>query len=179
MPNLDPIRAKLTASQSRFLTAADTISFSDWQTRPSSESWSAAEVVAHLCQIEASVIATSDRILRHPPRTIPLLKRFRLPVFLAEYRVRHLKSPLPVDSSLLVEKDAMLAALRTVRERTFAFLDETQSRNLAPYCFPHPFLGMLNLYSWLELIACHQLRHSKQIHEIARLLPNRVATSRN
>jgi hypothetical protein len=72
----------------------------------------------------------------------------------------------------------MLARLRTVRERTLAFLDETQSRNLASYRFPHPFLGMFNLYTWLELIACHQLRHAKQVHEIVTLLPNHVVTSR-
>ena len=177
MPNLDSIRAKLTHSQSRFLTVADTIPSNFWQTPPSPDAWSTAEVVAHLCQIETSIVANSLRILRHPPRPVPLLKRFRLPLILAEYRVRRLKSPLPVDSTLMADKDPMLAALRTVRERTFAFLDETQSQNLAPYCFPHPFLGMFNLYAWLELIARHQLRHAKQIHEIARLLPNHVASS--
>jgi hypothetical protein len=178
MPNLDSIRAKLTQSQSRFLTAADTISSNLWQTRPSDSSWSAAEIVAHLCQIESGIIANSNRILRHPPRPIPFTKRFRLPLFLAEYRVRRLKSPLAIDASLIADKDPMLASLRTVRERTFVFLDETKSRNLAPYCWPHPFLGMFNLYKWLELIASHQLRHTRQVHEIAKFLPNRVANSR-
>ena len=177
MPNLTTIRAKLTAAQSRFLTIADTIPSNFWQTPPSPGAWSAAEIVAHLCQIESSIVTNSNRILRHPPRPVPFIKRFRLPLFLAEYRVRRFRSPLPVDTSLLAEKDPMLASLRTVRERTLAFLDETKSRNLAPYCFPHPFLGMFNLYSWLELIACHQLRHAKQVHEMATLIPKHVVTS--
>jgi len=177
MPNLDSIRAKLTSAQSRFLTVADTIPSDFWQTPPSPDAWSAAQIVAHLCQIESSILANSSRILRHPPRPVRFLKRLRLPLFLAEYRVRRFRSPLPVDSSLLAEKDPMLASLRTVRERTLAFLDETKSRNLAPYCFPHPFLGMFNLYTWLELIACHQLRHAKQVHEIAILIPKHVVTS--
>jgi len=177
MPKLDSLRAKLFSAQSRFLTAADTIPFNLWQTPPSPNAWSTAEIVAHLCQIESSIISNSNRILRHPPRPVPLLRRFRLPLFLAEYRVRRFKSPLPVDHSLLAGKDPMLAALCTVRERTLAFLDETKSRNLAPYCFPHPFLGMFNLYAWLELIACHQLRHAKQVHEIATLIPKHVVTS--
>jgi len=178
MPNLDSLRAKLFSAQSRFLTAADTIPLDLWQTSPSANAWSAADVVAHLCQIESSIISNSDRILRHAPRPVPFLKRFRLPLFLAEYRVRRFQSPLPVDPSLLTEKDPMLAALCAVRERTLAFLDETKSRDLGPYCFPHPFLGMFNLYAWLELVACHQLRHSKQILEIATLLPKHVVTSR-
>jgi len=177
MPNLTTTRAKLTAAQSRFLTIADTIPSNFWQTPPSPGAWSAAEIVAHLCQIESSILTNSHRILRHPPRPVPFIKRFRLPLFLAEYRVRRFRSPLPVDTSLLAEKDPMLASLRTVRERTLAFLDETNSRNLAPYCFPHPFLGMFNLYTWLELIACHQIRHSKQVHEIVTLLPKHVVTS--
>jgi len=177
MPNLFTIRAKLTAAQSRFLTIADTIPSNFWQTPPSPGAWSAAEIVAHLCQIESSIVTNSNRILRHPPRPVPFIKRFRLPLFLAEYRVRRFRSPLPVDTSLLAEKDPMLASLRTVRERTLAFLDETNSRSLAPYCFPHPFLGMFNLYTWLELIACHQLRHAKQVHEIATLIPKHVVTS--
>jgi hypothetical protein len=177
MPNLDSIRTKLTEAQSLFLATADAISLPQWQTRLSDSSWSAAEIVAHLCQIESSIIANANRILRHPPRHVPLLKRFRFPLFLAEYRVRRFRSPLPVDPTLVGEKDAQLASLRAVRERTFVFLDETKSRDLAPYCFPHPFLGMFSIYAWLELIACHQLRHAKQIHEIATLLPNHVVNS--
>ena len=177
MTNVTTIRAKLITAQSSFLTVADTVPSNFWQTPPSPDAWSAAEIVAHLCQIESSIIANSSRILRHPPRPVPFIKRFRLPLFLAEYRVRRFRSPLPIDSSLLAEKDPMLASLRTVRERTLAFLDETKSRDLEPYCFPHPFLGMFNLYTWLELIASHQIRHSKQVHEIVTLLPKHVVTS--
>ncbi len=178
MPNLDAIRSKLLNAQSRFLTSADSVPFLDWQTRPVESRWSAAEITAHLCQVESSIILNAERILKHEPRHIPFTKRFRLPLFLVEYRVRRLRSPLPVDPTLLAEKDAQLGGLRTVRDRTLAFLDETKSRNLAAYRFPHPFLGMFTIYNWLELIAGHQIRHSKQVHEIATLLPNRVATSR-
>lgn len=178
MHNLDSIRADLLRAQSVYLTAADTIALAHWQTRPTDSAWSAAEITAHLCQIESRVIATSNRIIRHEPRPVPLFKRLRYPLFLAEYRAPRFRSPLPVDQTLLGEKDAQLGELRTVRERTLAFLEETKSRNLAPYCFPHPFLGMFSIYNWLELIARHQLRHSKQVHEIATFLPNRVTPSR-
>ncbi|HLK02964.1 MAG TPA: DinB family protein [Candidatus Acidoferrum sp.] len=177
MPNLDAIRSKLLNAQSRFLTAADSIPFANWQTRASDSSWSASEITAHLCQVESSIIVNAERILKHEPRHIPFTKRFRLPLFLVEYRVRRLRSPLPVDPTLLAEKDAQLGDLRAVRDRTLAFLDETKSRNLAAYRFPHPFLGMFTIYNWLDLIARHQIRHSKQVHEMATLLPNRVTPS--
>jgi len=32
---------------------------------------------------------------------------------------------------------------------------------------PHPFLGTLNLCEWFQMIASHQIRHTKQMREIA------------
>ena len=177
MPNLTPILVKLLRAQSNFLRAADSISAASWNTPPAPNSWSTAEIVAHLCHIERYVIGTADRIIRHSPRPIPFHKRFRLPLFLVEVRIRRLKSPLPVDPELLAEKEAMLADLRGVRERTLAFLDETKSRDLTRYYWPHPFLGMFGFYTWMEMIASHQIRHTKQIHEIATTLPKHVVSS--
>ena len=37
---------------------------------------------------------------------------------------------MPVDPELLAEKETMLAALRNIRERMLAFIDETKERNL-------------------------------------------------
>lgn len=177
MPNLDSIRSALLSAQSIYLTAADSIPLTNWETSASESSWSAAEITAHLCQVETSIIANSKRIVRHDPRPVPLLKSFHFPLFMIDYRVRRFRSPLPIDESLLGEKDAQLGELRSVRDRTLAFLDETKSRDLAPYRFPHPFLGMFSIYNWLDLIARHQIRHSKQVHEIVTLLPNRVTPS--
>ena len=61
----------------------------------------------------------------------------------------------------------MLAELRDVRERTLAFMDETKERNLGVYRWRHPFLGSLSAYEWFEMVARHQLRHEKQMREIA------------
>jgi hypothetical protein len=47
------------------------------------------------------------------------------------------------------------------------------------YCWPHPFLGMLNVYEWFEMIAAHQLRHTKQMKEISTRLPKAVGISQN
>jgi hypothetical protein len=57
--------------------------------------------------------------------------------------------------------------LREVRERTLAFLEETKGRDLSKYRWRHAFLGTLNVYQWLQLVASHELRHEKQLREIA------------
>jgi hypothetical protein len=163
---LQPIREKLARAQTAFFRAADTITAERWGKCPGVNEWSAAQLVAHLVVVERGVVTKVDRLTQKSPIPVPFPKRFHLPLWLVEARVIRRKSPVPLDDSLIAEKEAMLAGLRGVRERTLAFISETESRDLSVYCWRHPFLGMLNVYEWMEMIAAHQLRHTKQIKEI-------------
>jgi hypothetical protein len=133
--------------------------------------------MAHVMSIERTVIAAADRIFTKKPRATPLLKRFRLPFALAEIRVVRMKTPIPVDAQLLCEKEVTFAELREVRSRTLALIDETRHRNLSVYRWRHPFLGSLNAYQWFSFLASHQIRHEKQMHEIAANLPKAIQNS--
>jgi uncharacterized damage-inducible protein DinB len=164
---LDPILEKLAHAQSRLLHTADSVGADQWQTRPARGAWSAAEVVAHLIMVERAVLGTADRMMQGAPRRFPLLKRFHLPLALVEARLIRRKSPIPLDPELVREKETMLAELRDVRERTLAFVDETKDRDLSQYRWRHAFLGTLNTYDWLQLVARHEIRHEKQMREIA------------
>jgi DinB superfamily len=175
--DLNLIIEKLHLAQRDFLTVADLVPPHFWRLRPSDGGWSAAEIVAHLCQVERTILGNADRIIRHPPKPVPLYKRLHLPLLLVESRIVRRTSPIPLDPELVGEKESTLANLRTVRERTFAFLEETRSRNLRPYFWPHPFLGMLNAYEWFEMIASHEIRHTKQIKALAQEIPKVVVSS--
>jgi len=71
-----------------------------------------------------------------------------------------------VERAILSRADKLLHA-----ERTLAFIEETRDRDLSKYSMPHPFLGTLNAYEWLQFIASHEIRHTKQMREIAGTLP--------
>jgi hypothetical protein len=174
---LEPILEKLAFAQTSFFRAADAVPPDQWSTNPRKDEWSAGELVAHLIMVERAVVGGADRISRKTPRPIPYLKRFHLPLWLVEARVIRRKSPIPLDGELMGDKEEMLAELRAARERSLAFLDETKERDLSVYRWPHVFLGMLNVYEWFEMIAAHQLRHTKQIKEIAAHLPKAVGIS--
>ena len=176
-PDLASIVEKLARAQTAFLRAADLVPLDLWRTRPPYGGWSSAEVVAHLCQVERTVTGAADRIIRHSPKPIPFLRRFHVPLRIVEARLLRRQTPIPLDPELLDSKEAMLAALRSVRERTVAFLEETSSRDLSPYFWLHPFLGMLNTYRWFEFIAAHQARHTKQMLQISHGLPKDVVSS--
>jgi DinB superfamily len=164
-------KEKLAEAQRVFFCAADSVSFGQWHTKPGADEWSTAEIVAHLVMVERAIIGGADRITRKNPQKVPFFKRFHLPLWLVETRVIRRKTPIPLDPSLLGDKETMLAELRDARERTLAFLAETAGRDLSEYCWPHVFLGMLNIYEWFEMIAAHQLRHAKQVKEIVEWFP--------
>jgi hypothetical protein len=161
------ILEKLEHAQSRLLHAADSVSADQWQTCPDRSGWSAAELTAHLIMVERAVIGTADRILQHPPKHYSPLRRIHFPLALVEARLIKRKSPIPIDPELVREKETMLAELREVRERTLAFIEETKQRELSQYRWRHPFLGSLSVYQWFEMVARHELRHEKQMREIA------------
>jgi len=171
VPPLESILSNLARAQKELLRAADNVPLEYWKTRPNEKAWSAAEVVAHLIIVERGIIATADRVTQEEPKEFPLWKRFHLPMMLVEARVVRRKTPVPLNPEMVREKEDMLAELRTVRERTLAFVDETRGRELSAYCWRHPFLGTMNVYEWLQMIASHEVRHTKQIREIAADLP--------
>src|SRR3984885_14765605 len=164
---LDRLLEKLAHAQSRLLHTAASVRADQWQTRPGSGGWSAAELVAHLIMVERAILGSADRVMQDAPRYFPLLKRFHLPLALVEARLIRRKTPIPLDPELVREKETMLAELRDVRERTLAFVDETKGRDLSKYRWRHAFLGTMNTYQWLQLVACHEIRHEKQLREIA------------
>jgi DinB superfamily len=179
MASLEPILEKLARAQHGLLRAADAIPPDLWKTPPREGVWSAAEVIAHVMEIERTVVGAANRIFTKKPRPTPLLKRFRLPFAFAEIRVVRMKSPIPIDPQLLREKEVMFAELREVRRRTLALIEETRNRDLGVYRWRHPFLGSLNAYDWFSFLASHQIRHEKQMREIGANLPKASITREN
>ena len=174
MASLEAIREKLIAAQTSFCRAADAIPAEVWERQPRPQEWSAGELVGHLVVVERGIIGRADGITQKTPRPIPFRNRLHLPLWFVEARVVRRKSPVLQDPSLMGPKEAMLGALRGARERTFAFLAETEKRDLSVYCWQHPFLGMLNTYEWMEMIAAHQNRHTKQMKEIEKKLSRKL-----
>jgi hypothetical protein len=166
MASLEAIRNKLNVAQTAFCRAADAIPSEKWDLQPGPKEWSAAELVAHLVVVERGVIGKADSVTQKIPLPMTPLKRLHLPLWLVQARVIRRKSPVPQDPSLIAEKETMLGELRGARERTFAFLSETEKRDLSRYYWKHPFLGMLSAYEWMEMLAAHQVRHTKQMKEI-------------
>ena len=176
MRSLEIILQNLARAQSELLRAADSVPAEQWKRRPSDGRWSAGELIAHLSAIERAILGRADKLLQRPPKVVPFYKRFHIPMMIVESRLIRRRAPAELEPHTVGDKEEMLAELRGVRERTLAFIEETRGRNLSGYNMPHPFLGNLNAYDWLQFIASHEIRHMKQMREIAWSLPKTVTT---
>jgi DinB superfamily len=165
MMNLAPLMERLRRARQRFEAAARRIPGPDWRTPPSEGAWSAAEIVAHVTMVETLMAGAAAKITRKPPVVVPLLKRFHVPVTLVVWRGRRVATPIPLDTLLLDDRDVMLSRLSDQRVRTLATLEAGQERNLRAYRLQHPFLGSLHYYDWFRVLAAHDIRHAKQLHE--------------
>ncbi len=172
----ESISNRLVRAGRQFLAATDLVSSDQWKTCPGEGRWSAGELVCHLITVERLIIHRTSKLCENHPTPRPCLKRFHLPMLLVEARLIPRKTPIPLDPRLLCEKDPMLDQLRGVRARTLVFMEETLGKDLKKYHMPHPFLGTLNVYEWFQMIVSRQIRHTKQLKEIAALLPKTVAT---
>jgi uncharacterized damage-inducible protein DinB len=171
---LHAIVEKLAQSQRGLLVAADAVPAGQWKARPGENRWSAGELAAHLMTVEKRIISRADDLLQEPAKPRPFLKRFHVPMVVVEARLFRRISPIPVDRGTIGEKKEMLSELQEVRERTLAFIEATRGRDLSQYCMPHPFLGTLTAYEWFRFIASHEIRHTKQMTEIAAALPKNI-----
>lgn len=176
MPSLESVSKNLARAELQFFAAADLVSSEGWKTCPGEGRWSAGEVVCHLIIVEQLIIHQAGKLLERHAKPRPFLGRFHLPMFLVEARLIRRKTPIPLDPALIGEKDRMLGQLREVRAGTRFFIEETAGKDLRKYYMPHPFLGTLNVYEWIQVIASHQIRHTKQLKEIAASLPKTVTS---
>jgi hypothetical protein len=166
MAEITPILQKLKNARVALLETAQAVPCDRWREAARPGAWSAGEVIAHLTMVEGRVMQGAEKIASMPAVVVPVWQRFHLPVQLAAWRGFRVKSPVPLDPTLLDEKEAMLERLTGLRKLTLHFLENNRDRDLHPYRFKHPFFGSLDLYDWMRMIAHHELRHTKQIHEI-------------
>jgi hypothetical protein len=159
---------KLRRSRERFEAAARKVPDELWRTPPQAGAWSAAEVVAHVTMVETLMTGAAAKITRKPPVTVPVWKRFHIPVLLVGWRGMRVETPIPLDTLLLDDREVMLSRLSEQRQRTLSVLEAGRETNLRNYRVQHPFLGSLHYYDWFRTLAEHDVRHAKQLREVMR-----------
>ena len=171
MQDIAPIIDHLNRTRASLLDLSVKIPDEQWSLAAPGGGWSPGEIIAHLTMVETKVTGVAARIIQSPAIRVPVWKRMHLPIAFVQWRVIRVKTPVPLDASLIGKKFPMLERFTEIRRQTVALLRENQRRDLHEYRFPHPFLGSYHLYDWFRFLGFHEVRHTKQMQENVTLRP--------
>jgi hypothetical protein len=169
MKNLAAIKQFLATSRAEFLTIANRIPEARWLESPEKDVWSAAEITAHVGIIEESITFGCKKVSESDPRPISVLKKIHLPLALATWRRKKIRSPIPLKQERVYDREPSYASLEATRQTSLAFMESLRERDLRAYRFPHPIFGSLNVYEWYRFVGYHELRHRKQLCELVEI----------
>lgn len=178
--HLSAVLATLDASRQALRESIAAIPPEARTARPAPDRWSPVDIVEHLSLVEARFSAVvggkiSDALHsglgpEGQPRE-PLPERIR--TMLADRTGKRTAPEAAIPSGRLDEAEAWAAA-DTARAGFRAALLSADGRALNGVIHEHPFFGPLNVYQWVELIACHEMRHVAQVREAAAQLMARA-----
>jgi hypothetical protein len=163
---LDELAGPLAACRADVLAAAARAPDTRWR----EGAWSVAEVLDHLRLVETGVSKLVHVALsRHPgplPREMETTSvAHRLDHVALEDRGRRIMAPDAVRPRPGIARAEALTGLEASRRRLLDTLAQADGVALGEFSFPHPVLGLLDLYQWLLFVGQHERRHARQISE--------------
>jgi hypothetical protein len=159
----------LTASRDRLLQAVEELTGEQRAFRTAEDCWSVADCVEHVTVLENRILKTIHQALEGPPdpaKQAELRGKDRIILEMVPGRERRLKGPdVVMPKQRWPEFGEMVREFEAARGRTLKMASETQA-DLRSHYFVHPFLGDLDCYQWLLLLATHCERHVRQLEEV-------------
>ena len=136
--------------------------------RPAENEWSVAEVIQHLCLVEARTLSGLELALQAPPTKVSPLKKLIPPI--VSVRFPRVKAPKAVEPLSSLPKEESLSSYNDVRARLKEFCIEHGRNQLNQTSLRHPFFGDIDGVTAVSMVAFHEQRHYKQIREILKKL---------
>lgn len=163
---------RLDSVHQRLLETMRPLDTTRFQTKPSPDEWSVAEIVHHLSLVEERVIKDLQKGLTRGPQRLSLLRRF-VPTFVVSLRIVRVKAPQAVDpGDIPSDKVECIERLNAARSDLKELCAAHGDRELRNVVFKHPFLGPINGVAAVSFVGHHENRHLKQIRETLQKLAN-------
>lgn len=180
-PPLAELLAYMDESRARLLETVGAVNPSFAAIRPTSGSWSAAEIVAHLAKVEHGVARLIERSVQWarshdvgPARSNESVLG-GLDTFALRTGERKLTAPefVTPDSDVPLEKsvESLLESRRRLREA----LVGADDLDLTAVKRPHHLMGELDMYQWALFVAHHEERHRNQVERTMQEVTGRAA----
>jgi hypothetical protein len=162
----------LDASRADLLTRVRGLSQERLDWKPSPERWSAGEIVDHLALVEAAVEKLLARLIERACKRDGGVTRgagpagpIRLPADVASNITAFPVFPAAAPRHGLPAA-VLLRQLADHREDLLARAREGGRFDMSGCSFPHPALGRLDFYQWLQFVVEHERGHTRQMDEM-------------
>jgi hypothetical protein len=133
--------------------------------------WSAAEIIEHCAVVEGGIARLiAKKGVAGPVETTPEqqaeARMTAAKIALLRDRSNALEAPERVRPTGTVDAVTALAQITQTREQLMAAIHGADPVQFDAAIAPHPFVGMLSLRAWVEMIAHHDARHTAQMLEL-------------
>jgi hypothetical protein len=178
-PRIEELLEYLDETRAVFLTAVQSVPAGLRAARPVPGRWTLGEIVDHVGKVEGSLVrlltkkVAEARAQGHASETetSSIMSSFDTSRLLD--RTRRIEAPPIVVPTAGASVDDGLAAQARSRAALRAVLGDASGLALGTITFPHPALGVLNMYQWALSVGGHDLRHAEQVRELTHAAPGR------
>jgi DinB superfamily len=159
----------LNENSKRFLAAIENVNELQWTYKPTSASWSIAEVSEHIVLSDGLLLSIAQRSLKSPGDSLKGVElQGKEDVVIAKLKDRTYRANAPESlkpTNKFATKKELIDAFKETRERTGLYVATTND-SLKDHIAPHPLFGELTTYQWLVMIPAHANRHVDQLEEV-------------
>lgn len=167
----DRALSSLHGSRKMMVDAVTGLSKEQLTFKPAPEVWSVGEIMEHLALIEEGIYTTAAvDALKTPVATsaqqADARKKDEIILKMVPERTQKAQAPESFrPPGRFKSPQEGLAAFKTDRDRSCAFIRETQEP-LRAHMMPNPVLGPMDAYQWFLFLGAHTERHVAQILEV-------------
>jgi hypothetical protein len=158
------VNDNLDETRNSLIKEIESLSYAQFNNRPSPNKWSIAQVCHHLVLVEKASIKAIAWGLKEIERS----QKERKKVQLILDRTKKIQAPKIVEPDVEpFDVQQIIEMLNDSREKLMTFLSSVEDTSiLAEKSVNHPAFGELPLDQWIEMIYLHEQRHIEQIKEI-------------
>lgn len=165
----DRALSALHGTRKQFIDIVSSITPTQWNYKPSPNSWSIAEIAEHLVLTDRLYPGMTARMLK-TPATPEQLKaaQGKDATVLATIPNREKKAQAPdvlVPKRSFATPQEAISAFKQARDTNLAYIRTTQD-SLRNHTTDHMAVGTIDLYQWHLLLAAHTERHLAQMREV-------------
>ena len=173
---IESIYAANAAARAKLKELIASLTERELDTLPEGEGWTAAQILEHIAHVNSSTLRICTKLLSKSAESGTSVTYANISEAFREKGVEiatmKIEAPEIVQPNKDMSASESLAALDENMAGFDALRPMFETRDASAARFPHPFFGEITAHEWLALAGGHELRHIKQMRNVAAKVGN-------